>query len=133
MVASEVRSGRNPPVRHNLSQVSDHTRITRRPFADHAMICKHPLGPDAEQRVRHETTMLQRLRGVNGVAQLAEAPAEPGSILLQDAGTTNLAECANPRDKDPLIELAVQLARAVSDMHRRGVIHRDITPANIVV
>ena len=27
----------------------------------------------------------------------------------------------------------MQLARAVSDMHRRGVIHRDITPANIVV
>jgi serine/threonine protein kinase len=27
----------------------------------------------------------------------------------------------------------VQLARAVSDMHRRGVIQRDITPANIVV
>ena len=70
---------------------------------------------------------------MNGVAQLAEAPAEPGSILLQDAGTANLAECAKPRDKDALIELAVQLARAVSDMHRRGVIHRDITPANIVV
>ena len=47
--------------------------------------------------------MLQRLRGVNGVAQLAEAPAEPGSILLQDAGTANLAECAKPRDKDALI------------------------------
>jgi len=67
MVASEVRPGRNPPFQHNLSQVSDRTRITRRFFADHAIICKHPLGPDAEHRVRHETTMLQqRLRGVNG-------------------------------------------------------------------
>jgi hypothetical protein len=77
--------------------------------------------------------MLQRLRGVNGVAQLGEAPAEPVSILLQDAGTANLAECAKPRDKDALIEPAVQLARAVSDVHRRGVIHRDITPANGVI
>jgi len=57
MVASEVRSGRNPPVQHNLSQVSDRTRITRQFFADYAIICNHPLGPDAEQRVRHETTI----------------------------------------------------------------------------
>jgi signal transduction histidine kinase len=36
-------------------------------------------------------------------------------------------------DVDELIGLAVQLARAVAGMHRRGVMHRDITPANVVI
>ena len=133
MVVSEVRSDRNQPVAHKLPQVSDRSRITRRSVGDDTVICKQPLGPDAEQRVWHETTMLKRLRGVHGVAQLAQAPAEPGTILLQDAGTANLADSAKPLDDDALIELAMQLARAVSDMHHRGVIHRDITPANIVM
>ena len=30
--------------------------------------------------------MLERLRGVAGVAQLAEAPRYPGSVVLADAG-----------------------------------------------
>ena len=30
--------------------------------------------------------MLERLRGVAGVAQLAEAPRYPGSVVLEDAG-----------------------------------------------
>ena len=39
---------------------------------------------------------------------------------------------AKPLAVDELIGLAVELARAVAGMHRRGVMHRDITPANIV-
>ena len=38
-----------------------------------------------------------------------------------------------PLAVDELVELAVGLARAVAGMHRRGVMHRDITPANIVI
>ena len=45
----------------------------------------------------------------------------------------SLAGLAKPLAVDDLIGLAVGLARAVAGMHRRGVMHRDITPANIVV
>ncbi len=77
--------------------------------------------------------MLERLRGVPGVAQLIDAPRYPGSIVLADAGATSLAGLAKPLAVDDLIGLAVELARAVAGMHRRGVMHRDITPANIVI
>ena len=50
------------------------------------VIRKEPLGPDAERRLRHEVAMLERLRGVAGVAQLVDEPRYPGSIVLADAG-----------------------------------------------
>ena len=77
--------------------------------------------------------MLERLRGVAGVAQLAEAPRYPGSVVLEDVGEASLAGMTKPLPAGELAGLGLRLARAVAGMHRRGVIHRDITPANIVV
>jgi predicted ATPase/signal transduction histidine kinase len=124
---------RDPPDRHEVAHDSDRTRVTREFFDGHTVIRKEPLGPNARQRLRHEMAMLGRLRGVNGIVQLVDAPPDPASILLEDGGTASLAQLAKPLDSDELIELAMRLARTVAEMHRRGVIHRDITPANIVM
>jgi serine/threonine protein kinase len=97
------------------------------------VIRKEPVGADAPARLRHEVAMLRRLRGVAGVVQLLEAPRYPGSIVLADVGGTNLVELATPLAVEALIGLAVGLARAVAGMHRGGVMHRDITPANVVL
>jgi hypothetical protein len=51
---------------------------------------------EAERRVRHEASMLERLRGVAEVAQLAEAPRYPGSVALEDAGGASLAGVTGP-------------------------------------
>jgi serine/threonine protein kinase len=112
---------------------SERTRVTRVSCAEGSGIRKEPLGPDAEHRLRHEVAILERLRGVEGVAQLAQAPRYPGSIVLVDVGGRSLAGLAKPLAVDDSIGLAVQLAEAVARMHRRGVMHRDITPANIVI
>jgi hypothetical protein len=73
------------------------------------------------------------LRGVVGVAQLLDAPTYPDSVVLADVGDISLAGLPRPLNGAELIELAVRLARAVAVMHRWGVMHRDITPANVVV
>ncbi|MGH3844426.1 MAG: ATP-binding protein, partial [Pseudonocardiaceae bacterium] len=102
-------------------------------FAEGTIVRKELLGPDAEHRLRHEVAVLERLRGIDGVAQLVDAPRYPGSIVMADAGDANLAGSAKPLAVNGLIGFAVELARVVAGMHRRGVMHRDIGPANIVI
>jgi hypothetical protein len=67
---------------------SGRTRITRLFLAAGTVIRKEMLGPDAECRLRHEAALLDRLRGVAGVGQPAEAPRFPDSVMLADAGRT---------------------------------------------
>ena len=132
MGAGEVRP-EELPIRAEIVHESERTRVTRLFFPGRTVIRKESLGPDAERWLRHERAMLERLRGADGTAQLAAAPRFPGSIMMADAGGATLAELPAPRTADDLIALSVELSRAVAGMHRRGVMHRDITPANIVV
>src|ERR1700681_4740628 len=133
MSQGAIIPNRGSPVRTQVLHESRRTRITRLFFPERTLICKEPLGPDAQRRLRHEVEMLQRLRGVDAVAHLVHAPPDPRSIVLEDLGSSSLGESAKPLASDELIDLAVRLARAVSGMHRGGVMHRDITPANIVL
>ena len=128
-----MRPGPDPFLRAEIVHSSERTRVTRLFLPGRTVIRKEPLGPDAERRVRHEVAMLERLPRVAGVAQLAGAPRFPGSVVLEDAGGLSLAGVTGPLPAVDLAGLGLGLARAVAGMHRRGVIHRDITPANVVV
>jgi hypothetical protein len=74
-----------------------------------------------------------RLRGISGIAQLVEEPRYPASILVPDVCGTSLAGLATALDADVLTRLGSALARAVAGMRHRVVMHRDITPVNIMV
>ena len=128
-----MRPGPDPFLRAEVVHSSERTRVTRLFLPGRTVIRKEPLGPDAERRARHEVAMLERLRGVAGVAQLAAAPRYPGSVVLEDVGGASPAGLTKPLPAGELAGLGLRLARAVAGMHHRGVIHRDITPANIVV
>ena len=133
MGPTEVLPNGDRPVRGEVLQESEHSRVIRLFLPGCTVVRKEPLGPDAEPRLRHEVAMLERLRGAERVAQLVPSPRYPGSIVLADAGGANLVSLVKPLAVDELIALAVKLAGAVAQMHRRGVMHRDISPANVVI
>jgi predicted ATPase/signal transduction histidine kinase len=128
-----VLPDRDSTGRAEMVHESEHARVTRLVVAGRTVVRKEVRGSGAAGRCRHETAMLQRLRGVVGVAQLADAPQDPCAIMLEDAGDKSLAQLKKPLAVDDLIELGVRSATAVAGMHRRGVMHRDINPANIVM
>src|ERR1700760_628133 len=105
---------RAPPARAEVVHSSGRTRITRLFLPGRTVIRKEPLGPDADRRVRHEAAMLGRLRGVNGLAQLAEDARYPGSVVLADAGEASLAGVTRPLPAADLTGLGLDLARAVA-------------------
>ena len=127
-----VSPDRGLPLRAEIVHSSERTRVTRHFLSGRTVIRKEPLGPDAQGRLQHEVAILDQLRGVVGVAQLLDA-RYTGSMVLADAGGTSLAGLSKPLSVEDLIALALKLARAVAGMHGRGVIHRDISPANIVI
>ncbi|RYX93983.1 MAG: GAF domain-containing protein [Comamonadaceae bacterium] len=118
-----------------IVHASASTRVIRQGSPGRQLLLKMPLGADAPKRVAHEKAMLEQLADVAGVARLAAGNFPPGVLALQDAGVTTLAQrlAAGHIDTPSLLVLASQLARTVTDMHRAGVIHRDINPANILM
>lgn len=111
------------------------TRVFRKGTAAASVICKEPLGDDASKRLRHENSILARLAGVEGVARLASGSFPAGFLTLQDCGGFTLAQRlrAGVLELPQLLALAPQLTQAVAAMHRAGVIHLDINPANILL
>jgi serine/threonine protein kinase len=126
-------SGEDPPLRVEAVREGPHTRVTRLSIPDRTAIRKQPRGPNADRLLRHEIAVLERVRGVGGVAQLVDRPRYPDSIVLADARNSGLAELTKPLAVDELVRLAGGLARAVAGIHRRGLMHRNISPANVVV
>ncbi|WP_243657866.1 diguanylate cyclase [Parafrankia sp. BMG5.11] len=144
MAFQRTAPGRDPPLagRVELLHESERTRVARLVFPSGSVIRKEPLGLGAARRLRHEVEILERLSGVEGAVQLARGVApqlaagvapSADSILLVDVAGRALSERARPLDPAGLVDLAGSLARAVAGMHHRGVVHRNINPANLVV
>lgn len=103
---------------------------------------------DTRLRVRNERRVLQALAGVDGIAHFVDhfrhGPDE--FLVTSDAGARNLSQdvadngryapagsAAAAQGARPLELLAGRLARILFEVHRRGVIMRDLTPRNVVV
>ena len=122
-------------LREELLAESDRTRVLRVRQLDGTggAIYKKPYGPTAAKRLRHERSILERLASVEGVQQLALSQDTPDCLVLEDSGGIALDKLNEPLEVAQLLRLAEQLAAIIAAMHRRGVVHRDINPANIVV
>ncbi|WP_157751489.1 diguanylate cyclase domain-containing protein [Actinoplanes derwentensis] len=107
---------------------SARTRVTR---TGH-LIEKRPLGADAAGRLRNEREMLRRLDGVPGVPQLAP-DQQPGLLILRDVHGTVLSDLPQPWQTGPLLDLASALAHVLAAIHRHGIVHRDVSPGNVLI
>ncbi|PCC71514.1 Predicted ATPase [Nannocystis exedens] len=92
--------------------------------------------PHERGRLRREYEILQRLDlpGVVRARALEEEDGELRLVLLDFGGHTLDARLRRgPLALAEFFDLAVQLADIVDAVHRRGVLHKDIKPRNILV
>jgi len=92
-------------------------------------------GSDMRRRFRDEATLLANLRHPHLVQVLAVGETEEGFPYI---AMEHLGESLDRtlRDKHTLhwreaLAIGVQIAEALSTLHRAGVVHRDVKPANI--
>ncbi|WP_436536723.1 sensor histidine kinase [Actinoplanes sp. HUAS TT8] len=105
--------------------------VTRRTSPDSSpTVVKRATGPGAVRRIEHERAILQRLAGVPGVPRLAARQPRQCLVLLDDGGAPPEP---GPMPVPELVHTAHDLAGTLAAVHRAGVLHRDITPANIVL
>ncbi|GAA2692410.1 diguanylate cyclase [Actinoplanes palleronii] len=113
---------------------SERTRVARVRDNDGAwVIRKQPLGPGAAERLRNELAVLRRLDGVIGIPRLAGTQDSTEVLTLRDTPARTLAELPKPWAGRALIDVAHGLAEVLAAIHRHGVIHRDVSPANVLV
>jgi len=116
---------------------SDRTRVRRVRLAGGtgSVVVKEPRGAGSVRRLRRELATLQRLAGIDGVPQLSAVRAGAGAVTTEDVGGAPVSALlsAGPLGVPELLELAIDLVGVVAAVHRRGVVHKDINPANILI
>ena len=97
-------------------------------------VTEHPRS-ETLKRLEHECSLREALDPAWSVRpiELARHWDRP-VVVLEDPGGTPLDQLlGDPLDLAPLLRLAVGLCAAIDHLHERGIIHKDIKPANVLV
>ena len=99
-----------------------------------APVSEHPI-PGILKRLEHEYALRDELDSEWAARPLALVRREGRTMLiLEDPGGQPLDRLlGQPMELTPFLRLAVGLVGALSKLHQRGLIHKDIKPANIFV
>jgi hypothetical protein len=102
-------------------------KVLRDGFPDH----------DARRRFRHELEALRRVRGPHLVEVLdADVEADTPYLVTRFVPGTRLDDLvtrSGPLPLEDLHRVARGLADALSTLHAAGIVHRDLTPGNVLV
>jgi predicted ATPase/signal transduction histidine kinase len=87
------------------------------------------------QRLEHEYSLRGALNPEWAIRPIAMVRhSDRPALVLDDPGATLLDQLLSPRLETAFgLRLAVNLSRAIGQLHLTGIIHKDIRPANIVV
>jgi predicted ATPase/signal transduction histidine kinase len=99
-----------------------------------APVSEHPI-PGILKRLEHEYALRDELDSEWAARPLTLVRREGRTMLiLEDPGGQPLDRLlGQPMELTPFLRLAVGLVGALSKLHQRGLIHKDIKPANIFV
>ncbi|WP_257450234.1 trifunctional serine/threonine-protein kinase/ATP-binding protein/sensor histidine kinase [Archangium lipolyticum] len=103
--------------------------IVKMPVAQHS-------GAREAERYRREHAILHKLRDVRGVARTLGCEQSQGRpvLLLEGAGGKALSEgVGRPLGVERFLELAISLSETLAEIHRHGVIHKDLKPSNLIL
>ena len=105
------------------------------PYAVLAVLpaAEHP-APATLDRLAHEYALKDELDGPWAVRPLAFV-RDPGQtmLVLEDPASQPLAQrLGAPMAMEDFLPLAIAIAGALAQVHRRGLVHKDIKPANIL-
>ncbi|HEU5293720.1 MAG TPA: serine/threonine-protein kinase [Burkholderiaceae bacterium] len=96
-----------------------------------------PQWHDALERFRREATVLHALQHPGIVAVLDAGPSEGGAWMAMEAvggcDLTRYTRAARLLPPPLVARIGARLAEALAYAHGRGVVHRDVKPANVLV
>ena len=95
------------------------------------------LAPESAQRALRETTLLRRIEHPHVVRLRTVVQTDENSVVfvLDHAPGGSLAALVGARgalDPGEVVTILSPLAGALADLHARGVVHADVTPANVL-
>ena len=101
-------------------------------------VLRNDLGdPDARRRFRHELDALRRVRGPHVVELLdADVDADTPYLVTRFVPGTRLDQlgaASGALPGDELVVVARGIADALTTLHSAGVVHRDLTPGNVLM
>jgi PAS domain S-box-containing protein len=91
--------------------------------------------PESLKRLEHEYTLKEELDPAWAARPMAIASQWDRTVLvLEDPGGAPLDQLlGQPLDVAFALRLAIRLSTAIGHLHQRGLIHKDIKPANVLV